>query len=96
MRRLLSLLILVLPLSACVVYDRNDHRHRPDYRYERYHDRDRDNRGRDWNRSWQGAATTLAGAEPQVAAKRRSCSSTRSTNTAAAGDRLRPARLTRP
>lgn len=57
MRRLLSLLILVLPLSACVVYDRNDHRHRPDYRYERYHDRDRDrdrdNRGRDWNRSWQ-------------------------------------------
>ncbi|MGK8855458.1 hypothetical protein [Pseudomonas aeruginosa] len=33
MRRLLSLLILVLPLSACVVYDRNDHRHRPDYRY---------------------------------------------------------------
>ncbi|KXE49196.1 hypothetical protein AW924_03390 [Pseudomonas aeruginosa] len=52
MRRLLSLLILVLPLSACVVYDRNDHRHRPDYRYERYHDRDRDNRGRDWNRSW--------------------------------------------
>lgn len=48
-----SLLILVLPLSACVVYDRNDHRHRPDYRYERYHDRDRDNRGRDWNRSWQ-------------------------------------------
>lgn len=53
MRRLLSLLILVLPLSACVVYDRDDHRHRPDYRYERYHDRDRDNRGRDWNRSWQ-------------------------------------------
>ena len=46
MRRLLSLLILVLPLSACVVYDRNDHRHRPDYRYERYHDRD-------WNRTWQ-------------------------------------------
>ncbi|HDQ4607926.1 hypothetical protein I5M67_22110 [Pseudomonas aeruginosa] len=53
MRRLLSLLILVLPLSACVVYDRDDHRYRPDYRYERYHDRDRDNRGRDWNRSWQ-------------------------------------------
>ena len=53
MRRLLSLLILVLPLSACVVYDRDDHRYRPDNRYERFHDRDRDNRGRDWNRSWQ-------------------------------------------
>lgn len=97
MRRLLSLLILVLPLSACVVYDRDDHRYRPDYRYERYHDRDRDNRGRDWNRTWQERRDdALAGAEPQVAAKRRSCSSTRSTNTAAAGDRLRPARLTRP
>ncbi|MDF5977480.1 hypothetical protein P4114_02440 [Pseudomonas aeruginosa] len=55
MRRLLSLLILVLPLSACVVYDRNDHRHRPDYRYERYHDRDRDNRGRDWEPFLAGA-----------------------------------------
>lgn len=96
MRRLLSLLILVLPLSACVVYDRNDHRHRPDYRYERYHDRDVTTAGATGTVPGRSAATTLAGAEPQVAAKRRSCSSTRSTNTAAAGDRLRPARLTRP